>query len=122
MLEECKSKVLESIEDLNDHCKGRLITFIDQYFNAICMIECASSNCDSITKHTIKELLRWVSSTGINLFCSALSVLTDDTSETVDGFINYYSFLLMSSENDIYSLIDLLFTIPMQFIKEFKRD
>lgn len=121
-LEKCKSRVLENIENLKICCKEELKTFIDEYFDAVCKVECAFSGCDLITKHTIKELHRWISSTGINLFCSALSVLTDNTSEAVDGFINYYSFLLMSSEKNIHSLIDLLFTIPMQFIKEFKRD
>lgn len=37
----------------------------------------------------------------------------------MNGFIEYYSFLLLCSGKDKNNLIDLLFSVPQQFATEF---
>ena len=117
------TKIIKSIENLDVDYKEKLKTFINEYFRLIYTVKKDASNLNRSQdmRYTIKELFEWASSYGSELFYSTINSLKNNVSEEMNGFIDYYSFLLESSKNDEYNLIDQLFSIPGQFAREFEQ-
>ena len=115
------SKIIERIKRLDVDYKADLKVFIDEYFRLIRAMreDFSNSNLEADTKYTVQKLQDWLDCYGFDLLYSTIDTLKNDISEEVNGFIEYYSFLLLSSKDDKYSLIDQLFAIPGQFAKEF---
>lgn len=111
--------IIKSVENLNVEYKDKLKSFIDEYFKIVRTLEKNSFECEEDTKYTINNFLEWLDSCGTDLLSATISALSNDVSEKMNGFMEYYSFLLLCSGKDENNLIDLLFSVPQQFAAEF---
>lgn len=116
-----KSIVIEKIENLHVDYKDKLKNFIEKYCKTIEDIKFRAMNekDDSDFTKSFQRFENWIENYTDEDLDQVIGCLKDDKTENVAGFIDYYDFLLECSANDNYNLIDLLFTIPRQFVKEF---
>lgn len=68
----------------------------------------------------INKLDKYLVDTGFNKIATTLSNL-ESNKPKIKGFIDLYQYLLKTSENDFDKIIDLLFALPDQFEKEFRK-
>ena len=108
-------------KNLDVDYKAKLEAFINEYFGMIRLVEekISSQKIESDCKYAVQKLQEWIDCYGYDLIYSTIATLQNDVSDKMNGFIDYYSFLLLSSKEDESNLIDQLFAIPGKFAKEF---
>ena len=116
-----KSVIIEKVKNLHVDYKDKLKNFIEKYCKTIEDIKFRAMNekDDSDFTKSFQRFENWIENYTDEDLNQVIGRLKNDKSEDVAGFIDYYEFLLECSANDNYNLIDLLFTIPGQFVKEF---
>ena len=116
-----KENVIERLKKLNVNYEKKLEEFISTYDNYVTIIEEKMDQLsrDSEDLFIANELMNWLNEQGYDLFYNAIADLDDEQHYKINGFIDYYSFLLSSVQADFNKLVDQLFCIPGQFSKEF---
>lgn len=116
-----KTKIIERLKNLNVNYQEKLEAFFKTYLEMVHLAEekISEEKTDFAGLYTVQKLQEWIEKEGYNLFYSSMANMKNDLADRVEGFIEYYSFLLVSSVDDGYNLIDLLFAIPEEFAKEF---
>lgn len=117
------TKIIQRIQKLDVDYKAKLKAFFDEYFKMMSLVEekISIQKEESDCMYTVQKLKDWMDCFGEDLLYSTIDTLQNDVSDKMNRFIEYYSFLLLSSMEDEYSLIDQLFAIPGQFAKEFAK-
>lgn len=124
--------VKKKLEKLDVNYKDKLIDFFNEYISYVEKLCDESSNgysktieqfslyenCTSEKSHMTKALCTWLLDNGFEKFYSACGKLTNEHEKVVLGFIEAYSLLMSFAQDDIMKLIDQLFFIPGQFVRD----
>lgn len=107
-------EIIRKAESLGKIGKG----FFFNYIQKIKELQNIGLYNDELRK-MISRLEIWVNEEGYPLILDALNKIDISQMEKINGFFEYYNFLIENSKNDCFNLIDLLFTIPSVFSKMF---
>lgn len=124
--------ILERLENLDVCYKSKLAAFFQDYIGYIESLCNKYSNglAESIEQFVgyeghltengrmTRELCVWLMNSGFVKILSVFDRIEDNQEEKVIGFIEAYSYLLSIVKDDEMSLIDQLFFIPGQFVRD----
>lgn len=116
-----KENVIECLRRVNVNYEKKLEEFISTYDSYVLtikemMVQFSEGSEDLFIAN---EFMSWLNEQGYSLFYNAIADLDVEQDYKINGFIDYYSFLLSSSQANFSKLVDQLFSIPSQFSKEF---
>ncbi|MDE5700446.1 MAG: hypothetical protein K2I96_24100 [Lachnospiraceae bacterium] len=112
------NKLSGLLEMDKSNVQDKLEFFIQNYYNYVGKLRCFAHE-EPILADIIESFSSWLDIEGSDLLQTTLERLDINKEKKMEGFTEYYSFLLVGAESDIYSLVDLLYAIPSQFAKEF---
>lgn len=124
--------VIERLENLDICYKGELTAFFKDYIGYVESLCSKHSNgaARSVEQFAAfeghltesgrmtRELCVWLMDCGFAKILSVYDSIEDNQEEKVKGFIETYSYLLSLVEDDEMNLIDQLFFIPGQFVRD----
>lgn len=110
--------------DSNLQYKRKLEQFIAECDELLAFLfkKASSDGCTKEQKFVIGKLGEWMSSEGYPMIVDTIRVLTERDEQKVLDFIELYEFMLQCSTDDVEKIIDCLFYIPGQFMKQFIRE
>lgn len=127
-----KKDVIAKLKKLSVGCKAELVTFFENYVmytESLCnrmsdgmakTIEQFAVYDGRMTEeaHMVHELCNWLQDTGFEKFLSAYVNMNEEHEKQIRGFTEAYSYILSLVKDDAMQLIDQLFFIPGQFVKD----
>ena len=118
-----RNVLYKSLRDSKLHYKEKLEFFVDNCNKALDYLhnKIESKNCTEEQAFIINKLESWMSLKGYKMLADTVSLLELSDEKNVDEFIEFYEFMLQCSAGNIEKLIDQLFYIPEQFMKQFTK-
>lgn len=77
--------------------------------------------CTEEQKYVVNGLEDWMNTKGYQMIADTVQKMSMDDEKKALGFVEFYEFMLQCSSEDIEKLIDYLFFIPEQFMKQFNK-
>lgn len=111
-------KLLGVSEIGNSNVWEELGIFIQKYYSYVDQVRCIDHE-EPILTAIVEDFVSWLDVEGEDLLQTTVERLDRNKEKKMEGFMEYYDFLLTSAKSDIFNLVDLLFAIPSQFAKEF---
>lgn len=111
-----KEELLVCIEHMNLDFSTQLREFFSDFFSKV---ENLYKNVIPDERYTVNELCSWLELEGYANIQDTIKHLDENDKEKVIGFIEYYGFMFNIAQGDYEKLIDLLFGIPDQFVRDF---
>lgn len=100
---------IDHFMDKCDECLVYLINYIQ------------AGKCTEEQKYVINRLNDWMNTKGYQMIADTVQKMSMDDKKKALEFVEYYEFMLQCSSENIEKLIDYLFCIPEQFMKQFEK-
>lgn len=127
-----KKDVIAKLKKLSVGCKAELVTFFENYMMYTESLCSRMSNgmaktveqfavydgCTTEEAHMVQELCNWLQDAGFEKFLSVYTNMDVMHEKQIKGFVEAYSYILSLAKDNVMQLVDQLFFIPGQFVKD----